>query len=330
MQVLLKSAGQGAAASMAPTAQVIPLRDGSTLVRDLVDQYMKQYVGRDTTRVTRLSFWVTALGDLPIGEVTDDHVDAAMQELAQRRAKFYAGKDADGAKVFRAKGKPPSGATQNRYLAALSSLCTFAQKKRLTPRTWVNPCKTVEKAPENPGRLRFLDQDEIGRLLTACRAQKWPRLYLLVLLALTTGCRRGELERLRWRDVDLEAGLMSIHETKNGQPRVAPLTDPAIEELKRHTGAPADLVFASKQAPGEAFTFDAQWHAALKAAGLRGVVFHTLRHSAASQLVMSGATLHDVGQVLGHKTLAMSQRYSHLSTQHKAKVVRSSALGSIK
>lgn len=300
------------------------------MVRDLVDQYMRQYTGRDTTRVTRLAFWVTTLGDLPIGEVTDDHVDAAMQQLAQRRAKFYAGKDADGRPIYRAKGKPPSGATQNRYLAAFSSLCTFAAKKRLVPRKWTSPCRSVEKQPENPGRLRFLDKDEIGRLLTACRAQRWNRLYLLVLLALTTGCRRGELERLRWRDVDLEAGLMSIHETKNGQPRVAPLTDPAIEELKRHKGAPGELVFASKQAPGEAFTFDSQWHAALKAAGLRGVVFHTLRHSAASQIVMSGATLHDVGQVLGHKTLAMSQRYSHLSTQHKAKVVRSSALGSIK
>ena len=329
MQVLLKSAGQGAAASMAPTATVIPLRDGSTLVRDLVDQYMKQYTGRDTTRVTRLAFWVTTLGDLPIGEVTDDHVDAAMQQLAQRKARYFAGKDADGAPVFRSKGAPPSGPTRNRYLAAFSSLCTFAAKKRLTPRTWTNPCATVEKAPENAGRLRFLDADEQKRLLTACKAQRWDRLYLMVLMALTTGCRRGELERLRWRDIDFERAQASIHETKNGEPRIAPLTDPVVEELKRHTGEPADLIFGSRQAPGQPFVFTAQWAAALKAAGIRGFTFHGLRHTAASTLAMGGASLHDVGAILGHRTLAMSARYAHLSVGHKHKVVRA-ALGGIR
>lgn len=329
MQVSLKSAGQGAAASMAPTATVIPLRDGSTLVRDLVDQYMKQYTGRDTTRVTRLAFWVTALGDLPIGEVTDDHVDAAMQQLAQRRAKYYAGKDADGRPIYRSKGAPPSGPTRNRYLAAFSSLCTFAAKKRLTPRTWTNPCATVEKAPENAGRLRFLDADEQKRLLTACKAQRWDRLYLMVLMALTTGCRRGELERLRWRDIDFERAQASIHETKNGEPRIAPLTDPVIEELRRHTGEPADLIFGSRQAQGQPFVFDSQWHAALKAASIRGFTFHGLRHTAASTLAMGNASLHDVAVILGHRTLAMSARYAHLSTGHKHKVVRA-ALGAIK
>ena len=101
MQALLKSPGESVAASLSPTAQVIPLRDGSTLVRDLADRYFAEYRGRDTTRASRLAFWVVQLGGMPIGEVTDDHVDAALQQLASRAAKYYAGKDADGSKIFR-------------------------------------------------------------------------------------------------------------------------------------------------------------------------------------------------------------------------------------
>jgi integrase len=205
----------GAAASLAP-AMVAPLRDGSITVRALADAYMRAYAGRDTTCPTRIAFWIEKLGDMPIGAVLDDHVQLALDALLTRRAKFYCGKDADGRPVFRALSKPPSGATANRYLAAFSSLCTWAQKKRMLPRDWVTPCKTVEKAPESKGRLRFLDDDERARLLAACRAQRWDRLYLLALMALTTGCRRGELERLRWCDIDFEGAIASIRETKNG------------------------------------------------------------------------------------------------------------------
>ena len=241
METSLKS--PGAAASLAP-AMAAPLRDGSVTVRALADAYMQAYAGRDTTRTTRIAFWVEKLGEKRIGDVLDDDVQHALDELATRKAKFYCGKDADGRPIFRALGEPPSGATINRYLAAFSSLCTWAQKKRMLPRDWVTPCKTVEKSPESRGRLRFLDEAERDRLLTACRAQKWPRLYLLVLMALTTGCRRGELERLCWRDIDFDGAIASIHDTKNGEPRRAPLTDAVIEELRRHEGKPAHRLIA--------------------------------------------------------------------------------------
>lgn len=326
MEASLKS--PGAAASTAP-ASPAPSRDGLMTVRSLADRYMAEYSGRDTTRMTRLTFWVTKLGDMAIGEVQDDHVAHALDELAHQRGRFYAGKDADGRPILKAKTKPLSGPTLNRYLAAFSSLCTYAAKKRLTPRNWPNPCTMVEKQQERPGRLRFLDEAERTKLLKACKLQRWPRLYLLVLMALTTGCRRGELERLRWRDIDLEQAVANILATKNGEPRVAPLTDAVIEELRLHLGEPDKLVFFSRKRPDSAMVFDAQWHAALRAAGIRGFVFHGLRHTAASVIAMSGASLHDVGQVLGHKTLAMSARYSHLSVQHKTKVVRN-ALGAIR
>jgi len=289
---------------------------------------MQAYAGRDTTRVTRIAFWSDSLGHMRIADVQDDDVQHALDVLATRKARFYCGKDADDKPIFRALGKPPSGATLNRYFAAFSSLCTWATKKRMLPRDWVSPCRTVEKHAESKGRLRFLDQDEITRLLAACKAQKWPRLYLLVLMALTTGCRRGELERLRWEDIDLEHGHADIRDTKNGEPRRAPLTDAVAAELKRHEGKPAELVFASRKTPGSPMNFEIQWHAAMKAAGIRGFTFHGLRHTAASVIAMSGASLHDVGQVLGHKTLSMSARYAHLSTHHKRKVVFA-ALGNI-
>lgn len=298
------------------------VRDGSVLLCALIDDYMNQYEGRDGTRAQRLSFWRERLGHVPVGELVDDDVADALDELAQRRGTYFAGRDADGKRIMKAKAKPLTGSTVNRYGAALSAVLSWAEKRRLLPRGWVNPLRTVEKRQESRPRDRFLTRDEIDRLMAACTEQRWPMLRVLVLMALHTGCRRGELQGLRWGDVDLEAGLITLARTKNGDARKVPMTKALMAALKPHVGASSALVFASKRVPAAAYNFEAQWKAALRAAGIRGFVFHGLRHSAASHLVMGGASLHEVGQVLGHRTASMSARYSHLATEHKAKLVQ--------
>lgn len=296
-------------------------RDGSIPLRELIDAYMAAYDGRDGSRHQRLTWWYAKLGSVSLNELTDDAVFYALEDLAAQRSRYFAGEDADGRPIFKAKRKPMAPATINRYAAALASVLTWATRKRITPRGWENPCRRIERRPEHNEVVRFLSDRERIALLEACRKSRWPKLYLLVLMAITTGARRGELESLRWRDVDLDRRICSIAQTKNGDPRLLPLTDAIVNELKLHAGAPAALVFASTRRPDVAFNHVEPWKKALKAAGIVNFRFHDLRHSCASYLAQSGATLLEIGEVLGHRQLSVTKRYSHLTTQHKSALI---------
>jgi len=182
--------------------------------------------------------------------------------------------------------------------------------------------RKVRKPPASRGRVRFLSSEEQERLLQACRASHKPGLYPLVFLALTTGARRGELLSLRWQAVDLERGWLRLEQTKNKQPRAVPVPTVALELLRTwRQDAPEDAwVFPRTcRAP---WPYEYTWACALLKAGLAGSFrFHDLRHTAASHLAMSGASLIEIAEILGHKTLAMVRRYSHFTQAHTAGVV---------
>ncbi|MBL8288283.1 MAG: site-specific integrase [Rubrivivax sp.] len=288
---------------------------------EAIDAYMAHYAGRDTTRVQRLTWWRAKVGALTIAELSDDHVHAALEDLATNPPRYYAGKDADGCPVYRAKRRTISGATINRYSTALAAVCTWLIRKRVAPKGWAHPCRSVERRPETAGKTRFLDDGERARLLEACKASTWPRLYVLVLAALTTGARKGELMGLRWRDVDLQRAEAHVGRTKNGDPRVLPLVPAVVGELQAIEGKGDSLVFCSRRNAGRPYAFEPLFHAALKAARIRQTTFHTLRHSCASMLARQGATLLEIADLLGHRQMQMTKRYSHLATSHKAAMV---------
>ena len=211
------------------------------------------------------------------------------------------------------------------------ALFTWAIKRRLAPRGWENPAHLVERAPERNARTRFLTADERARLLEACRASAWPRLYLLVLMAITTGARRGELLALTWADVDREHAGAHVRETKNGDPRVLPLAPHVLEELARvrkSDDRDEDLVFCSRLRRQPAH-FQSAWQAALKQAAIERFRFHDLRHTCASYLAQGGASLLEIADVMGHRQLSMVKRYAHLTIATKAKLVNR-VLGEIK
>lgn len=213
-----------------------------------------------------------------------------------------------------------SNGTVNRYLSALSK--TFSNAVTEWHLLNDNPLRRVSKRKEPPGRVRFLSDDERTQLLDACAKSQYKPLRLIVLFAMTTGMRRGELLGLRWQDVDLERRVAVLHKTKNSERRSVPIV-PEVAELLREHGKvrrlDTELIF-----PGEGdgpVWFDAAWYAALKEAKVKDFRFHDLRHTAASYLAMSGATVPELAAVLGHKTLAMVKRYAHLSDQHTGEVV---------
>ncbi|KAB2871044.1 MAG: site-specific integrase [Burkholderiaceae bacterium] len=300
----------------------LPLRAGHLSAGDLIDLYMAHYAGRDSTRVQRLTWWKSKLGAIALQDVTDDHVHAAIEDLAMQHSRYFAGKDADARPIYRAKRKPLAPATLNRYLQALAAVITWCIRKRIAPKGYVHPCRSVEKRPERNERVRFLSDDERTGLLAACKASSWPRLYVLVLMALTTGARKGELLGLRWADVDLQRAEASVGSTKNGDPRVLPLVPAVVADLQKFKAGATALVFGSPRRPGKAYHFEPLYLQALQAAHIRGVTFHTLRHSCASMLARNGATLLEIGDLLGHRQMQMTKRYSHLATQHKAALVK--------
>jgi integrase len=304
-----------------PGLQALPQRDGSVLMGTLFDLYMAQYSGRDTAFPQRLDWWRHQVGALPLQELSDDHLHDALQLLANTSSRFYAGKDADGQPIYKAKRKPLSGATLNRYSSAIAAVITWAIKRRIAPKGYDHPARRLEYHRETPEKTRFLSEGERERLLEACKASKWPRLYLLVLMALTTGARKGELMGLRWRDVDTALKVINVQRSKNGDPKVLPLVPAVIEQLQLHRGAPGGLVFPSRLNPDQAMAFEARWAQALREAHVRAFRFHDLRHSCASYLAQHGATLLEIGDLLGHRQISMVQRYAHLAAGHRSALV---------
>lgn len=299
----------------------LPLRDGTMLLPDLIDSYMQHYAGRDPARVQRLAWWKARLTGTTLEALSDDQVHALLETLAEAPCRYFAGKDAEGRPIYKAKKKPIAPATINRYHAALAAVITWAIKRRIAPKGYVHPCRTIERKTENNERVRFLSDDERGRLLEACRVSRWPLLYLLVLLALTTGARKGELLALRWQDIDLERNVAHCSRSKNGDRKALPLVPAVASMLQALQGKPGALLFSSPRHPDQAFAFEGAWADALAEAKIRNFRFHDLRHSCASMLAASGATLLEIADVLGHRQLQMTKRYSHLTTKHKAALV---------
>lgn len=218
-------------------------------------------------------------------------------------------------------------ATVRRYLAALGHVFTIAVKEW----GWMedSPMRKVTKPVEPAGRLRSLTDTERDTLLKECAASRCESLHDIVLILLCTGARRSEIQRLRWPEVDFTRNTITLEpeRSKNKQRRIIPLAGPALEILKsrnRIRRIDTDYVFAREPNHGHApqpVDIQSAWDWAVKRAKLENFRIHDLRHDAASRLAMTGATLYEIATVLGHRSLSMVQRYSHLSDGHVGNVV---------
>ncbi len=221
------------------------------------------------------------------------------QYQAKRKAELSARRrDRDGNPV------PVSPAAVNRELALLRHLLVLAEEWGYIEKV---PRIRLEKEPE--GRLRFLTSEEIARLLAACEQSKHPELATVVTVALNTGMRKGEVLGLTWDRVDFARGVLLLERTKSGRRREVPMNQAVYDVLSRLTGSRQGRVFQSP-------TIRTAFERAVEVAKLEDFRFHDLRHTAASYLVMRGASLVDVRAVLGHSDVKMTMRYAHLSPEH--------------
>ena len=289
-------------------------------LKELIDRYIENILPtkpKARSQKQQLEWWRDEIGHYVLADVTPALVTEGKEKLQNEKTRT---------------GKPRAPATVKRYLAALSHVFTIAVKDW----NWTtdNPVSNVTKPEEPRGRTRFLSDDEIidgekvdgerTRLLKACRQSDNNYLYTVVVLALSTGMRQGEIMSLKWSDVDLKKGQITLFETKNKEIRVVPIAGRALESMKEHPRRlDTPLLFPSKVDKDKPMDLRNPWEKALKKAEITDFRFHDLRHSAASYLAMNGATPGEIAAVLGHKTLQMVKRYAHLSEAHTAAVVAS-------
>ncbi|MBA1444792.1 MAG: tyrosine-type recombinase/integrase [Chromatiales bacterium] len=284
---------------------------------ELADEYMAQWSGKSKEQGARVQMWVNHFEKRKLIDITADDIRDYLNDYAAGKAHRWDGIDKTGKSKTKATKRTRAPATVNRARAALSAVFKFAVQQGYVSH---NPVRRVPSRTERNQRVRWLDESERKALLTACRASEWDKLYLLVLMALTTGARQGELLKLRWSDIDFNAKTATARDTKNGDDRILTLPTPTVDELKKYRQIGDGLVFPSQKRPQRPFEFRKHWNAALATAGVEDFRFHDLRHSAASYLVMAGATLYEAAEVLGHRSVETTKRYAHLSTEHKAKL----------
>jgi integrase len=259
-----------------------------------------------------LRWWRKELGGHFLRQVTTSMVREAKEKLLRQPG---------------GGGRRRGRATVNRYMTTLSTV--FRLGLRLE---WIehNVAHRIEKEEEPDGRVRFLSRPvdekdcELDRLLTACRQSKSADLADLVVLALHTGCRASELLQLRAAFVRLSVGGFTLPAeiSKNGEPRFVPLAGDAAEIVERRLAQlrkGSDYLFGGRDGGPLKFPRHA-WEKALERACIDNFRFHDLRHTHASYLAMLGASNIELKESLGHKTLAMVARYTHLANNHKSEV----------
>lgn len=204
-----------------------------------------------------------------------------------------------------------SGSTANRLFVLVSAIYRRAIDWGVVE---TNPCAGVKQFRENNARTRFLDAQEMAAFLKAADADANQTAAALLKGLLLTGVRKSELKNARWADVSLDRGELRLNQTKNGDSRTVLLSDEAKALL---AGLPSrdksDWLFPGRDGDKPITNIDKSFRRIVARANISDFTIHGLRHTHASWMVMGGCSLFVVSQALGHRSLSMSARYSHLS-----------------
>jgi integrase len=209
------------------------------------------------------------------------------------------------------KGKKHS--TVNRYLEILSKMFNIGISNKLLKE---NPVSQVKKLLEDNHKIRFLTVDEEKRLFEHLPAYLKP----IVICALQTGMRRGEIFNLKWSNIDFDYGFIELLETKSGKSRKIPISD-TLRTVLNGLDKTSDYVFINPETGKHYVDIKKAWTSALKAADIEDFRFHDLRHTVATRLVEKGIDLLVVKDILGHAKIETTMRYSHPVPKRKLEAI---------
>jgi integrase len=259
--------------------------------------------------------WRLLLGKRLLSAITVEELRRIQAIMKARRSKLQA-----------RYGKEPRAwapGTINRHFGYLRHVLNLAIKDRLLDRNPVSGVKFLTEATTT----RFLTDIELESLRGIMTSDHWR----LVVFSIETGLRREEQFNLRWNQVDMENGILTIPLPKGGRTRHVPLSEGAKAILRAlQSFLESGWVFPSLTTPGK--PLDSRnymrrvYKPALRKAGIVGACWHTLRHTAASRRIMSGVDLVSVKSLLGHRNIETTMRYSHLSPNHLQQAVNRGSL----
>lgn len=283
----------------------------SHTLSELLQRYRESHKFTDRkdnyTAGLQLDFWKDELGEMLIGDVDPATITGVLHELAEPNDK----------------GKVRSGATINRYHAALSSAFTYGVKEL----GWAdaNPCLKISKRKDAEKRVRYLSDKEREAVLKACKEIS-ADLYTIVVFALLTGARKSEIVTLRWSHLDLKSGYATLVDTKNDDTRTVAITGHLLDLLKQRRKERIahlhndDFIFPSPKDPSRPWYFRTTWRNAIKRAKVQNFRFHDCRHDFATNCLSSGATLPELMHLMGHRSPAMVARYAHMAKDHQSDI----------
>lgn len=289
---------------------------------DLLDEYVKVVLPTKKQDVSvndaMVAFWRKQIGAYSLSAVSTKLIEEKRDLLASEKSP---------------RKKPRAPATVLKYMMLLSHIFSTAVNWQWCER---NPVESAAKPTVNNKRVRYLRDDERASLLQACKVSENQDIYLVVVLAISTGMRKGEIMGMKWEamtffeDRGYAKLLLSAEDTKNSTQRSALIASHAYELLHKRRAdiaipATVDslkgLIFPSLANPKKPVDLRTPWETALRRAKISDFKFHDLRHTAASYMAMNGATTLEIKEALGHKSTAMAERYSHLSESHVDDVV---------
>jgi len=282
--------------------RAVGLADEAALEEILFEDFAKTYLEDSKTRHTkttydgnrsRLAVLTKGFKGQVLATITRPQVERYLMKRAQEKTK---------------KGTKVSISTRNRDVATLSSVFKRAIALGYAQE---NPCAGIQRPREDTRPIPYIDLAAQRKLIEKCHAS----IRDLVLVALDTGMRRGELLALEWRDVDLERRSVLVRRSKNHEPRTVPLTTRATAALtERRQSVTLTLGKPNRVFGNHHITFSGlgtkHYKDALAAAELADMRFHDLRHLFAVNCVRAGVPLPDLQRLLGHKTMEMTLRYS--------------------
>lgn len=209
-------------------------------------------------------------------------------------------------------------ASINKNIGLLKAMIRKAVDWNMVEEETLKRVRRVKLLQANNRRLRYLEKEECQTLINACSLHLKP----IVITALNTGMRRGEILSLEWeKNIDLKHGFILLDVTKNGERREIPINQTLRETLQRIPRR-LDSPYVFTNGEGNRFKeVKRSFKSVLRRAGINDFRFHDLRHCFASHLVMAGIDITTVKELLGHKSLTMTLRYAHLAPSHKVKAV---------
>lgn len=267
---------------------------------DLIDRYSEllPLMGKKSSRdiIRQLKWWKTEIGHHFLTQVTSEL-------LAKCRGTLTQGLTTKGIK------RAPS--TVNRYMATISTVFTYGFKEC----GWLdtNPMLRVTKLKEPPGRDRLLTPEEYSKLIESCEESRNRYLKTIVLMAVTTGMRQGEILSLTWDDILFDKACIHIRTSKNGKSRRVPLDYEVaknLQELSLNRDTANSFIFASQTRFGK-ISIRTAFEAALKRADIQNFHFHDIRHVYATYSNIDGGSDITLMTSLGHSSMQMTKKYTH-------------------